>query len=318
MNRSQNPSPKTEDLAFVRFRAPDLAVMQAFLEDFGLEVETVEGGDGASVLYSRGTGGSPYVHILEQGDPAFVGLGFKMQSRADLEALAEMEGASPIEEIEAPGGGLRVRFNDPDGYIIDGIYGVEEVVRQPPTMRVPLNTMAARLRWNTPVRLGRGPARVNRIGHCVLYVSDFRASEAWYAERFGILTTEEIYVGEKSNIVGAFYRPDRGDVPVDHHTMFLLQSDNRGVNHVAFEVDDWDSLMLGHYYLGTRGYESFWGVGKHILGSQVFDYWKDPYGNTLEHFTDGDLFDAHHTPTTESIEGLLGTQWGPPAPPFDP
>ena len=30
--------------------------------------------------------------------------------------------------------------------------------------------------------------------------------------------------------------------------------------------------MLGHDVLRKAGYEHSWGVGKHILGSQVFDY----------------------------------------------
>ena len=29
-----------------------------------------------------------------------------------------------------------------------------------------------------------------------------------------------------------------------------------------------------------------------MLGSQIFDYWRDPWGHTVEHWTDGDLLDA--------------------------
>ena len=54
-----------------------------------------------------------------------------------------------------------------------------------------------------------------------------------------------------------------------------------------------------------------WGIGKHILGSQVFDYWKDPAGFTLEHFTDGDLFNEAWGSHKAPIEQLLGVQWGP-------
>ncbi|MEL7028780.1 MAG: VOC family protein [Pseudomonadota bacterium] len=318
MSEQSKKGPKAEDLAFVRFQAPDLSIMRNFLEDFGLRVAEVEGPGGEPVLYSRGTDGSPYVHILQQGEPDFLGLGFKMASRADLDALAQMEGASDIEEIDAPGGGLRVRFEDPNGNLIDGVFGVEEFVDTPPAVRAPLNTMSARLRLNEPVRLQPGrPIPVNRIGHCVLNVRDFQASRAWYEQRFGFLVSEEIFVGDKSNVVGSFFRTDRGRIPTDHHTIFLVQSEQSGVNHVAFEVDDWDSLMLGHDYLASRGYQSHWGVGKHILGSQVFDYWEDPYGNVLEHFTDGDLFDASHIPTQESVDALLGVQWGPRPPERD-
>ena len=69
--------------------------------------------------------------------------------------------------------------------------------------------------------------------------------------------------------------------------------------------------MVSHYLLQKQGYEHRWGVGKHILGSQVFDYWKDPAGFTVEHFTDGDLineaFGSHKAP----VEQLLASHWGP-------
>ena len=99
-------------------------------------------------------------------------------------------------------------------------------------------------------------------------------------------------------------------VAVDHHTLFLLQGPGSGLQHAAFEVHDWDDLMLGHDALEGGGYSHHWGVGKHILGSQVFDYWHDPFGNTMEHFTDGDLFDNTREPGLAAVQSLLAVQWG--------
>lgn len=318
MTAVQNAGPTADDLAYIRFRAPDLEKMRVFLEDFGFKVMPGETEDGVPALFSRGKGGAPVIHIVEQGDPTFLGIGFKMASMESLKALSEYDGASEICEILAPGGGYRVRFEDPNGYAIDGVYGYIERAQAPPFVRQPMNTMAARLRRNSPIRLPRDkPVPVNRIGHCVLNVRSFRGSEAWFKERFGLLTSEEFYVDDKSQVVGGFLRCNRGDIPTDHHTVALVQSQQTGINHVAFEVDDWDSVMLGHDYLGSKGYKSYWGVGKHILGSQIFDYWEDPYGNVHEHFTDGDLFDQSHVPTLESVDNLLGVQWGPLPPDKD-
>ncbi|NJO02771.1 MAG: hypothetical protein HC880_14785 [Bacteroidia bacterium] len=50
------------------------------------------------------------------------------------------------------------------------------------------------------------------------------------------------------------------------------------------------------------------------LGGQVFDYWKDPWGFTIEHWTDSDLLDASAPPGTHSLIAA-GNQWGPPPPP---
>ena len=62
--------------------------------------------------------------------------------------------------------------------------------------------------------------------------------------------------------------------------------------------------------------EAAWGVGRHIMGSQVFDYWKDPFGNELEHWTDGDLFTAADPPQKQPMSALLAVQWGSPHPMF--
>jgi catechol 2,3-dioxygenase-like lactoylglutathione lyase family enzyme len=149
----------------------------------------------------------------------------------------------------------------------------------------------------------------------VLNVSNFRASERWYKDRFGFITSDEIQMSPEFSI-GAFFRCDRGDTPTDHHTLFLVQSPKgSGFNHAAFEVADIDDLMRGHQRLKDTGRHAEWGVGRHVLGSQVFDYWRDPWGHTLEHWTDGDLFTVADGSNTATLQDLLAVQWGPSAPP---
>jgi hypothetical protein len=96
--------------------------------------------------------------------------------------------------------------------------------------------------------------------------------------------------------------------------MFLLGTGKPGFNHAAFEVADFDDLMCGHDWLKQKGRRHEWGVGRHLLGSQIFDYWRDPWGHTLEHWTDGDLLDAAWGSRISSIQEVVGTQWGPMAP----
>lgn len=50
------------------------------------------------------------------------------------------------------------------------------------------------------------------------------------------------------------------------------------------------------------------------LGSQVFDYWWDPDGFRMEHYTDGDLYDNQASMTTvEATREQLWTR-GPEVP----
>lgn len=303
--------PKAFDIAYVHIAVDDMDRMAAFLNRFGMAASTLKtSDDGRAVLYSRGAGGAPYQHIAETGDNRFIGFGFEFERQQDLDALAQMEGASKVEDIDAPGGGKRVRFTDPNGYQVAAIQGWRRMAPNEPQQRPPINTGSDQPRLGEPVCLQTRPSQVKRLGHCVLRVKDFRASEAWYKERFGLISSDEIYAGEESNVIGAFMRCDRGDIPVDHHSLFLLQAPEPGLQHAAFEVHDWDDLMLGHDELEQGGYTHQWGVGKHILGSQVFDYWHDPFGNVMEHFTDGDLFDNTRPPGLAPVTSLLAVQWG--------
>jgi catechol 2,3-dioxygenase-like lactoylglutathione lyase family enzyme len=301
---------KIEDVAFVRFRAPDLTAMRGFLEDFGLT--TVEAS--AARLVARGAGPGPILHVTEPGDPGFAGIALKATSAADLETLAISENA-PVEELDLPGGGLVVRLADPDGHRVEVVAGQAEFRPLSLPAAQPWNTAAARNRLRRIKRVAGGPAHVLRLGHVVLNVSDFRASERWYKSRFGFITSDEVQVSPEFTL-GAFMRCDRGETPTDHHTLFLAQSPKGpGFNHAAFEVADLDDLMLGHQHLKQAGRQAEWGVGRHILGSQVFDYWRDPWGHTLEHWTDGDLFTAADGSSVADLQALLGVQWGPSAPP---
>ncbi len=301
---------KIEDVAYVRFRTPDLAEMRAFLDDFGLAV--VEASERRIV--SRALGSSPVAHIAELGDPGFAGVGFRAASLEDLNRLAVAENAA-VEPFDAPGGGQRIVLKDPDGHQVEVVAGQTPVEPLPLPERAPWNTALGKDRLRKTKRVTAGPAHVLRLGHVVLNVSNFPASEAWYKERFGFITSDEIAVSPEFRL-GAFMRCDRGDIPVDHHTLFLAQAPSGpGFNHAAFEVADLDDLMLGHQRLKDAGRHAEWGVGRHILGSQVFDYWRDPWGHTLEHWTDGDLFTAADAPGAATLQDLLGVQWGPSAPP---
>jgi catechol 2,3-dioxygenase-like lactoylglutathione lyase family enzyme len=301
---------RIEDIAYVRFQAPDLAQMRAFLEDFGLAV--VEATEARVV--ARGAAPQPVAHVTELGAAAFTGLAFRAASLADLDRLAATEGVA-VEENDLPGGGAVVRLEDPDGHRIEVVAGQAPATPLAIPSAQPWNRPGAAERVRSAKRIAAGPAHVVRLGHAVLNVSDFRASERWYKDRFGFITSDEIQVTPEFSL-GAFLRCDRGDTPTDHHTLFLAQSPKGpGFNHAAFEVADLDDLMLGRQRLEDAGRHAEWGVGRHILGSQVFDYWRDPWGHTLEHWTDGDLFTAADGSHTATLQDLLGVQWGPAAPP---
>lgn len=300
---------RARDISHVRFAAPDLTAMRSFLEDFGLECF-----EHAGLLYARGRDGAPFAHVTEVGAPAFRALGLRAGSEADLQLLAERSGAR-VEPLDAPGGGKVVRLRDPDGNLVEVVAGQTSAVAASNLATALFNSADARRRLRAPVRVTRGASRVYRLGHAVLNVRDYRRSERWYKEQFGFITSHEIEAAPGAAI-GAFLRCDLADQPTDHHTLFLLQlpAAPSPLNHAAFEVAGLDDLMAGHAHLAAHGRKLAWGVGRHKLGSQIFDYWKDPWGHELEHWTDGDQFTVADGTEKATFRELIEVQWGTPFP----
>jgi len=115
------PVIKVRDLAYGRLRAPDLDVMEEFLTHFGL----IRSARTPTALYMRGTDPRHHLHVTEKGAPAFVGFAYQAAGEEDLARVAKAPGASPVESIDEPGGGKRVRLREPNGYQIEVVWGLE-------------------------------------------------------------------------------------------------------------------------------------------------------------------------------------------------
>ncbi len=302
---------KIVDVESVRFSAPNLGEMARFLTDFGM-TEAEDGGDG--VLRMRGTGNAPFVHETVLGDPGFVALTLRAASLDDLHRLAEAEGVA-VDAAPGPGGGSVIALIDPDGFRVEVVADKARTTSIGHAVRALWNTMTGRARTGETKRIAAGAAGVVRLGHVVLGVTDTAASTAWYADRFGVIVSDEVRA-PNGDLAAVFLRCDRGDDPADHHTLNFASVPGKpaGFHHAAFEVADLDDLMAGHEHLKATGYTQVWGVGRHVLGSQVFDYWRDPWGHRVEHWTDGDVFTSDAPTNVTDIPTMLAHQWGPPAP----
>jgi catechol 2,3-dioxygenase-like lactoylglutathione lyase family enzyme len=292
-----------EDIAYVRFSAPDVDEMRGFLIDFGLTPLPSEEG----ALYARGNGPSPFLHVTEAGPPAFVALGLRARSIAELERLAVAEGVQ-VDNLKTPGGGKIVRLIDPEGVQVEVVAGQANVAPMAGLGEAARNSAHSRARLHAPVRVPVGAANVVRLGHAVFTVTDFRASEIWYKDRFGLITSDEVRTAEGVTI-GAFMRCNRGDLPTDHHTLLLFEGKTAAFGHVAFEVENVDDLMRGHAHLRKAGRNHAWGIGRHLLGSAIADYWTDPWGHGIEHWTDGDLFTVADGSRVATVEEAERAQW---------
>ncbi len=302
-----NPIICVSDVAFPRFQAPDLDQMEAFLHTFGM-VTSVRT---ANALYMRGTDSDHHVHVTHHGPAAFLGLAFNA-TLDDLAVLSAATGA-PVETSNEPGGGMVVRLTDPDGRRVDVVANMQQL--EPLVVRghAAHNNGALRQRIDELQRVTPGASQVKRFGHAAIKTTSLSALASWYANTLGLLISDDMYVESPDQPMGRFMRCNVGDAPTDHHTLLILETGEVRLGHCAWEVADVDDLMAGREPLLASGAQHYWGVGRHILGGQIFDYWKDPLGFTIEHWTDSDLLTASVPPQSHSIfEGI--NQWGPNPP----
>jgi catechol 2,3-dioxygenase-like lactoylglutathione lyase family enzyme len=298
---------KATDIAYVRLRSPDLDKQEEFLTRFGL----IRSERTPTALYMRGTDPVHHIHITELGEPKVVGLAYHAPSEEALKGLAKAPGATGVESIDEPGGGKRVRLTEPNGFQIEVVHGMA-AVKPIPAPRQRLNTGDEPLsRAGELMRLPKEAAHVKRIAHGVLLTSKFDETVGWFRDTLGFICSDDVYAGEKDHLIGSFNRCDRGDAYVDHHVFFCLNHAKTGLNHLSFEVADIDDVAMGHDYLTQFGkYEHMWGIGRHVLGSQVYDYWADPWGRVHEHWADSDRLNLANGSNLVPAEEALVSQWG--------
>ncbi|WP_338763029.1 VOC family protein [Massilia sp. METH4] len=160
------------------------------------------------------------------------------------------------------------------------------------------------------------PALPRTLSHVVYFVPDLAKAEAFYVERLGFKCTDRL-VG-----AGPFLRPAG---TLDHHTLFLIQTPPfmKGIEHFTFHMGGPTEVMLAGTRFVNKGYQSFWGPGRHRFGSNWFWYFNSPLGCHVEYDADMDLHDeawvARETPMGADASQLFLFQqrdkWAPGGPP---
>lgn len=308
--RARNPVIKVADLAWLEFDKPDLRRAADFARAFGFHTTSTDSGE----LHLRGTdAGGPCVIIRRGPRTRFRGLAFRADP-ADLNRLAAHTGAAVVALPESLGG-QAVHLTDPSGTPVSVVADLHErpaLPSQPPHL---FNFGHTAPRTNATQRPARVPAGIQRLGHVVLASTTYLTTLDFYLEHFGLIVSDFLHFpGQRDRgPTMSFIRCDRGTTPTDHHTLALALGPANRYVHSAYQVSDLDALAAGGEYLREQGYLRSWGIGRHIQGSQLFDYWRDPDGFLVEHFTDGDMFDDSVAPGWAPLTASGLAQWGPPA-----
>lgn len=80
----------------------------------------------------------------------------------------------------------------------------------------------------------------------------------------------------------------------DHHTVFFLQAPCSGVQHFTFHFAGASEVLKNGWEFVRKGYKSFWGPGRHVLGSNYFRYFNGCFYDAR--YLLGVLFGAMPTP----------------------
>ncbi len=227
----------------------------------------VEERDGAR-LY-RGTG--PYHHILglHRGQqPALIRIAFDVADRQGVDALHRAVVASPCRSVSAPaqlpadGGGYGFGCKDPDGR---NLAFVSECADHTDAQDQ--------------------PDRPRKIAHVNLNARDFDASLRFFTQTLGFRQIDE-------NAPLWFLRC----TSPDHSSIVLAKTNLPTLNHVAFEMPDFDSVMRGIGRMKDNGYPVEWGPGRHGPGHNVFAYFCGPDEVPIEYASDVLQIDDGYVP----------------------
>ena len=250
---------------------------------WGLEAVAREGG----VMYLRGSGAEHHILTLHEAPRASMhSIDFAVQDAATVDALHAKVAGLGVEIIAAPhalpalaGGGYAFSLKTPEGQI--------------------LNISAGVARHDF---IYRDRSKPMKLSHIVLNVEDIDRQNRFFCDTLGFRLSDST---ERMDFVRC---------SSDHHSIALARGHGAGLNHMAYEVPNFDGLMRGAGRMKQQGFNVEWGVGRHGPGDNIFSYFIEPNGFVTEYTAEVEQIDeALHmagTPEYWAKKMPMPDRWG--------
>jgi hypothetical protein len=150
------------------------------------------------------------------------------------------------------------------------------------------------------------PRPPRRLGHVVLGSPDPVGTSRFFLDGIGFRLSDQI-----AGVLN-FMRCSS-----DHHNLLIQPAPVPYLNHYALEFDDTDAIAAAATrYLSGREERHVVGLGRHVVGSNVFWYMHDPCGTMFEFFSDMDDIPDDEAWEVRTDWGLdQFATWGPKEPP---
>ena len=113
-----------------------------------------------------------------------------------------------------------------------------------------------------------------KLIHMVFNVTDSRSSSAFYITQLGFKFTD--YTKGLGFLSCNENRPAVG----------ITRSGGPTLNHIAFEMPAWDSVMAGAGCMKQAGHPLEWGSGHQGPGNNIFAYFVSPQDVAIEYTAD--------------------------------
>lgn len=278
-------------LSHVALKVNDLSTQAEFYIDrWGLDRIDEHGKD----LFLRAD--NPDHHIVQLSNSGASGLdhvSFEVASADDIDRAADVLNNNGVEIVTPPTNALEpgvakgLRFKDPEGNVVELVAGVESVSGS----------------------YGPRDVKPHGLNHVVLYATDMAKMENFYRDHLGF---------QKSDAIAGFMTFWRCNA--NHHSIAFCPARNgeTALHHAAFETRDWQEFMSAVFWMGERGLVREWGPGRHTAGNNLFSYYHDPEGNTVEWTAEVEqITDPNYVAPVRQPGPKVTDQWGskPPGAP---
>ena len=278
---------------------PDLSEAEKFYTSFGLDVRATEGG-----LEVRAFGHDHVWLRLAAGVKKrldYISFGVFADDLKPLVDRLKNEGVDFLKNRSASS--ESVVFRDPLGMIAE-LRVAPKVMPDDKVLHVisscPPGERGARMRGETP------KIYPSRLAHALFFTPDIKRSVKFYCDILGLKLSD--FPGPVAFLHGA-----HGS---DHHLIAFAQSNvGIGYHHSAWDVDALEDVGLGAAQMAEAGYKRGWGLGRHVLGSNYFNYIRDPWGSYAEYSYDIDYVPVQmEWPTAYPKPENSLYLWGPDVP----
>lgn len=237
----------------IELAVTDLDQSAKYYEDIWGLTRVARHGD---TLYLRARGGEHHIMALhERPQAALMSLKFAAPDKQAVDALHAQATAFGAAVVAAPadmpaeaGGGYGFALETPEGH------------------KITISSDVAR-----HGDIGEDRSTPVKLTHVVLNTTRPDDQMAFFSDLLGFRLSD-------TNGRMNFLRCSK-----DHHAIATAEGSGPGLNHMAFEMDSFDSLMRGCGRLKANDVNLEWGVGRHGPGDNIFAYFVEPNGFVTEY-----------------------------------